>query len=118
MANGSSSGYDSSGNVRYFNDSVMGNWVYNYDSLNRLTSGNAANGPYAGDATCWSYDSFGNRLSQSVSTTPCSSSPPSTFAANFGSNNQISSVTTPSSTSVAYDADGNMTNDGKLLLCL
>jgi len=107
-----SSGYAANGNVNYLNDSVMGNWVYNYDNLNRLTSGTASGGPYNGGYTCWSYDSFGNRTSQSVSTTPCNANPPATFAASYSANNQISSVSAPTSTTIAYDAAGNVTNDG------
>jgi RHS repeat-associated protein len=111
-ATGGTSGYQPNGNVQNLNDSIMGNWTYGYDNLNRLTSGIASGGPYDGDSTCWSYDSFGNRTSQSVSAIPCNANPPATFAATYSANNQINSVTTPVSTAIAYDTAGNVTDDG------
>jgi hypothetical protein len=73
----------------------MGAWNFNYDSLNRLvasqnTAASSATPQFAGNYGCWSYDrgprrqvfvagvedSFGNRLSQAISTTPCGSNPP------------------------------------------
>jgi len=104
------SGYDPTGNVLNLNDSVMGNWTYGYDSLNRLVTGLAANGQYAGQSTCWSYDSFGNRTFQSVSTTPCGSSPTPTLSAQYNANNQISSSSAPSA--VTYDGAGDVLTDG------
>ena len=106
--------YDAASNLQTLNDSVMGNWSYagGYDSLNRLVSGSASSGPYANQYTCWSYDSFGNRKSQSVSTTPCTGNPPATFSALYSANNQISSVSAPAGMSITYDAAGNITNDG------
>jgi RHS repeat-associated protein len=111
-SSGGTSGYQANGNVQTLADSVMGNWTYGYDNLNRLTSGAASGGAYNGGFTCWTYDSFGNRLSQSVSATPCASNPPATFAASYSANNRISSVTAPPSTVIAYDAAGNVTSDG------
>ena len=114
IANGSGSGYQPNGNVQNLSDSVMGNWTYGYDSLNRLISGTVSGEAYSGESTCWSYDSFGNRLSQSVSSTACGSNPSSTFAATYSAANQISSVTTPSGRNITYDPSGvgNMTSDG------
>ena len=105
-------GYDANGNVLNMTDQVMGSWAYGYDSLNRLTSGVASTGAYTGTSTCWSYDAFGNRKSQSVSSTPCSSSPPKTFSANFGVNNRITAVTSTPAITISYDGAGNVTNDG------
>jgi RHS repeat-associated protein len=106
-------GYDVGGNLTSMADSVMGTWSYSgYDIFNRLTSGSSTNGPYAGQYACWSYDAFGNRTSQAVSTTPCASSPPTTFAATYSVNNQISSVTSPTNVTISYDAAGNTTYDG------
>jgi RHS repeat-associated protein len=65
----STSGYDGVGNVLKYQDSVMGTWNFSYDPLNRLANGNATSGdfstqlPYA----CWSYDNYGNRLQQEMS---------------------------------------------------
>jgi len=51
----------------------MGDWLYGYDTRNRLTgSQNAlATGiasQYAGQYGCWNYDPFGNRTQESNST--------------------------------------------------
>ena len=56
---------------------------------------------------CWSYDVYGNRLSESMSTTACSSSPPKLSWATFNwSNNQmVTSSYAPGR--VGYDASGN-----------
>jgi len=109
-------GYDGTGNVTSLSDSVMGSWSYanGYDGLNRLVAGSASSGPYAGQYLCWSYDNFGNRTSQSVSTTPCGSSPPTTFAATYSANNQISTVSSPAGLSIGYEpsGSGNIINDG------
>ena len=65
--------YQPNGSVSGVSDSVMGTWTYGYDGLNRLTSGQALVGRVVCRPVhvCWSYDSFGNRLSQSLSATPC-----------------------------------------------
>ena len=116
-------GYDAVGNVTTLNDSVMGNWSYanGYDKLNRLVSGQASTGPYAGQYLCWSYDNFGNRTNQSISNqafvttgSPCQAVTGASLTAtvlSYGTNNQISSVTSPALT-VAYDGGGNVKNDG------
>lgn len=117
--------YDYVGNVVGVADSVMGMSAYGYDGLNRLTSDQisaAASGPYAGQNTCWSYDSFGNRTHQSFSNQPfvnslgqpCQAAPGASLidtAASYSTNNQISSLSTVS-TAVVYDAAGNITYDG------
>lgn len=94
----------------------MGNWIYGYDNLNRLVSGQASAGqgasPYTGQYACWSYDSFGNRTFQAVSTIPCNSSPTSTFSAQYNANNQISSSSAPAPAAVSYDSAGDVLTDG------
>ena len=81
--------------------------TYTYDALYRMT--NAAT---AGSASfpAWglgeSYDRYGNRLSQSI-TSGCTgiSCPTNTVTISASNNNQLASP-------YAYDASGNMTNDG------
>lgn len=41
-------GYDGAGNVMSYNDSVMGNWTFGYDTLNRLTGATVTAGNHAG----------------------------------------------------------------------
>jgi RHS repeat-associated protein len=63
--------YDGVGNVINYSDSVMGNWGFIYDSLNRLEAANPSSGSYNGQFLCWAYDSFGNRTAESLQTTAC-----------------------------------------------
>jgi RHS repeat-associated protein len=94
----------------------MGNWTYQYDVLNRLTSGAASTGTYASQNACWSYDDFGNRTIESVQTGACSTA--GTFASTmvFNAANQLSGVIPPgggsqSPSSLLYDAAGDVTSD-------
>jgi len=103
---GSTAGYSASieyapnGNVTIANDSVNGNWIYGYDSLNRLTNASSASGLNL----AWSYDSFGNRWSQTASGSSGSAPQPSfTFT---GNNNR-----TDPSNGLVYDAGGNVQVD-------
>lgn len=81
------------GNVTSSNDSVNGNWAYGYDDFNRLTT---ASKP--GMAFTYDYDRFGNRWHQNG---------PYISSLGFDANNRIASGST-----VAYDAAGNVINDG------
>jgi RHS repeat-associated protein len=106
------SSYQPNGNVQAFTDSVNGFWSnIHYDNLNRLT---AATQSVTGQPTqylCWTYDSFGNRLSQTVGTNPCnvSSPPPPTSSVLYSSLNQ-ELFTGPTHTVDCFDALGNYLN--------
>jgi len=65
-------GYAANGNILAYSGSVMGDWAYTYDTLNRLSTAVAVVGPYAGQYGCWGYDSCGNRELESLQTSPCS----------------------------------------------
>jgi RHS repeat-associated protein len=98
-------GYTANGNVLLSSDSVMGDWQYNYDTLNRLTLATAgANVPaaYANSHGCWNYDAFGNRTQESYQTTPCYSF---SNPALYNSNNQVAN-------GFSYDVAGDVTGDG------
>ena len=95
-------------------DSVMGDWLYNYDTLNRLTSTQNALATsiapqYAGQYGCWSYDPFGNRKQEAYSTatsTPCAT----------GANDNVLTTTRTynslnQDTGFQYDAAGNVIQD-------
>jgi RHS repeat-associated protein len=111
---GSSSGYDSVGNLKYYQDSVMGNWNYGFDTLNRLTAAqNTAtqvpSAQFAGAYGCWTYDGFGNREEEAYSNataTPCM---------NGANDNLQLTITTPTAsnqvTNFTYDLAGNVRND-------
>ena len=98
--------YAANGNLLGYTDSMMGTWGFVYDNLNRLTAGSASSGTFQGDADCFSYDSFGNRLSGTFSANPCPATPlqvPSPV------NNRISGL--------GYSASGNVTGgDGNYYL--
>jgi RHS repeat-associated protein len=109
-------GYDVNGNVLSVADSVMGQWNYGYDNLNRLSSGSAVTSTapgipntFAGVQPSWSYDAFGNRTAETWGGTGSATVPTSSSAAYAAPNNEISfsSMGTPT-----YDAAGNVTVDG------
>ena len=117
-----SDSYDHVGNMVGSNDLVMGSGTFTPDTLNRLSS--ATNLPVSSSATnyyCWSYDSFGNRSLQGVSTAAFASGPPACTPqssasyegvwAHIASNNRFSN-TQQAMAGVAYDGAGNILNDG------
>lgn len=112
-----SGGYDPGGNISTMTDSVMGNWNYGYDTLNRLITGESETGPYAGYSWCWSYDSFGNRTAESYQTTACPSPETSvtataTATAGYYANNQVQWTTVNSAANgFRYDVAGNVIDD-------
>ena len=89
----SGNGYSGNGDVLSSQDSVNGNWTYQYDDFNRVVTANASSGPMNGTAMTWTYDRFGNRWSQ-TGASPLSQ----TYT---GHNNRIDGAT--------YDPAGNMT---------
>jgi len=105
--------YDATGNVQSYSDSVMGNWTFNYDSLNRLQTGNASTGPYSSQHVCWAYDSFGNRTAQSIQTAACPTSEASVAATTtYSSANRVTGTSVNSATTgFSYDNAGDVTND-------
>lgn len=101
--NNGDSGYAPNGNIIAYSDSVNGSWSnIGYDGVNRLTTATqAVNGGTR--YLCWNYDSFGNRLTQVVSSSPCNNPAP---AVSYNANNQIQGL------GQQYDAAGNVTSDG------
>jgi len=89
---------------------VVGTWTFNYDTLNRpLTA--TVGAQYA----CWLYDNFGNRTSESFSTTACNSNPPQLSWAHYNvsnSNRMDSTMQNSAQGTNGYDAAGNVTFDG------
>ena len=77
--------------------------MFTYDAMGRLTRGQTANttSPNTWDIT-WGYDRYGNRMSQ---TETAGTLADTNSNLTFNSNNQITG-------GFAYDASGNMTNDG------
>jgi RHS repeat-associated protein len=94
--------YAPNGDVLTVSDSVNGNWVYAYDSFNRLSCSNlnsngSCSSPTSGNPTySYTYDRYGNRWQQNG---------PSTMLLSFtNSQNQMDGY--------SYDAAGNLLNDG------
>jgi RHS repeat-associated protein len=81
-------------------DSANGTWAYSYDAFNRLTSATASTGTYSGMTLHWTYDRYGNRLTQSA--TGSNSTPVTQSTYSFASN-QISGF--------CYDSAGNLLDE-------
>jgi RHS repeat-associated protein len=110
-------GYDLNGNLLSVTDSVMGQWNYRYDNLNRLASGEAVlssapgvSNPYATSQgvvqALWSYDPFGNRTAENWGGSGSYNVPASTTANFTAATNQLAG------TQYTYDAAGDVTYDG------
>ncbi len=111
-----SGGYAPNSNLVDYSDSATGTWHMHYDSLNRVDTGNATAGVYQNLGLTWQYDSFGNRLNQTLSGTSSALLPSTTTSsATYNPKNQMitSSLATASPT---YDAAGNMTDEGRYKL--
>jgi len=109
--------------------SVMGDWYFTYDAVDRLTSATpdiTAPTKYLNNYACWTYDAYGNRTQETFSTTPCASITQQTpgvlttyiqQANGAPLNNRISSSTlspnTLAANSYVYDANGNTLYDGR-----
>jgi RHS repeat-associated protein len=123
--------YDPVGNLLSYTDLVMGtfnfttsNGASGYDTLNRLSAGTLTPPGGAAQYFCWSYDSFGNRTDQASSSQPFTNAADSRFCQLAGSASQLSNswatyngnnqfvATSQAVGGVAYDASGNVLNDG------
>jgi RHS repeat-associated protein len=112
-------GYAPNGNLLSVADSVTGTWNYQYDNLNRVVTGTASAGSYAGAQMSWSYDPFGNRQSESVGGTiqstsgPTPTMPSASTASYTAASNQVSSSSQNNGAGFLYDTAGNVLNDGQ-----
>ncbi len=97
--------YDSVGNVKNLNDTVIGGATAYYDHMNRLQSIQYSSGTCNGLVDTWIYSVFGNRFSETFSGS-AGCSVPNSPALTFNSNSQITN------NGYVYDASGNVTSDG------
>ena len=93
-------------------DSVMGTSAFSYDNLNRLAAAQATAGPNQGLQESWSYDSFGNRLTETFSGTAQIPVPGNT-SATYNLHNQVSSTSLMLGGPLDYDAAGNVIEDNQ-----
>src|SRR5271157_1402301 len=81
-------------------------------AVNSLGCGQCAQ-PQAGINGCWTYDAFGNRTMEAMSTTACMNNPaPLTWANLSPANNNQLAGTSQAPGGVSYDASGDVLNDG------
>jgi RHS repeat-associated protein len=114
-----SGGYSPNGNLLAHSDSVMGDWTFQYDTLNRLTvMAPSINAPVAfkGYLGCYAYDAFGNRTINASPNTGCTSFPASNYSV-YNARNQLTTFKTvqangQTNATLTYDAAGNVANDG------
>jgi len=66
---GGASGYAANGNLVSYTDLMDGGWTLNYDNVNRVSSATATSGVWNNLTLSWTYDSFGNRKTQTPSGT-------------------------------------------------
>lgn len=114
-------GYAPNGNLLAHSDSVMGDWAFQYDTLNRLTvAAPADNAPssFVSRLGCFAYDGFGNRTLEVYTITADCSSAIATRAT-YNTQNQVTYVsqTAPVAYSApsgfTYDLAGNVIADGQ-----
>jgi RHS repeat-associated protein len=112
--------YAPNSNVATVTDSVIGNWTYTYDTLDRVTSATASTAgvgtPWGTYKTqCWTYDSFGNRTGEGEMAKAVACPNPVTGAdhsswAEYNTSNQLTANSMVAK--FIYDDAGNTLNDG------
>ena len=125
-------GYNAVGNLTSYSDTINGAWTMVNDPLGRTVTAASTSGLFSGISLAEQYDSFGNRLSQQVSSSGSSQAfvPQSTWAAfdtsgsvtcpYSGSNrlcaSSIAAGGLPTDASLGmtagYDGAGNLISDG------
>ncbi|HEY2019269.1 MAG TPA: hypothetical protein VGH38_37435, partial [Bryobacteraceae bacterium] len=103
---GGASGYAANGNLVSYTDLMDGGWTLNYDNVNRVSSAVATSGVWNNLTLSWTYDSFGNRKTQTPSGTNIMAPVPQAQTLNYPSQNRISNYG-----SGGYDGAGNVKND-------
>jgi hypothetical protein len=90
----------------------MGDWAFQYDALNRLTSAVPAfNVPTSLQNLmgCYGYDGFGNRTLAGMTGTDCNGGNPGT--ATYNASNQVAFVQKTAPMGYAYDQSGDVNSD-------
>ena len=114
-------GFAPNGNVLSVTDSIMGQWNYTYDYLNRLKGGSAVTSTapgvlnnFAGTLGAWTYDAFGNRTGETWSGSSGTYVPGTTSVAYApsGTTPTTNQIYSSNGTQFQYDAAGDVTYDG------
>ena len=114
-------GYAPNGNILAHSDMIMGDWIFTYDAVDRLTSAvpsYTTQSQYSGKIGCWTHDAYGNRTMEAFSTAACNANPtPQVLTTYNAANSQVvNSTVSPNTVSgvgtFIYDASGNTLYDG------
>jgi len=89
-------------------DSVNGTWSHYRDEYNRLVESDSNSGPFANLAAKWSYDIYGNRVSQTGTSLPGTSG----YSGSLTQANFSYSTPTNRIDGYCYDAVGNVLDTG------
>ncbi len=100
------SGYTANGNLLSYTDLMNGGWSLNYDNVNRVSTATATSGVWNNLTLSWTYDSFGNRETQTPSGQNITAPVPQAQTLSYPSQNRISNYGVN-----GYDAAGNVLYD-------
>jgi RHS repeat-associated protein len=106
IGSGGASGYAANGNLVAYTDLMNGGWSLNYDNVNRVSSATATSGAWNNLTLSWTYDSFGNRKTQTPSGQNIAAPVPQAQTFSYPSQNRISNYGVN-----GYDVAGNVLND-------
>jgi RHS repeat-associated protein len=111
IGSGGASGYAANGNLVSYTDSMNGGlmndgWSLTYDNVNRVSTAMATSGVWNNLTLSWSYDSFGNRETQTPTGQNIAAPVPQAQTLNYPSQNRISNYGAN-----GYDGAGNVKND-------
>lgn len=99
--------YYPNGNLQTLSDTVIGNWSYGYDDLNRLSTANASSGVVNTLGITFPYDRYGNRWTVQYSGNPQQPLFSPTSTTFTGNNNRVDQIASAN----GYDASGNVVYD-------
>jgi RHS repeat-associated protein len=106
IGSGGASGYAANGNLVSYTDLMNGGWSLSYDNVNRVSAATATSGVWNNLTLSWTYDSFGNRKTQTPSGQNIAAPVPQAQTLNYPSQNRISNYGIS-----GYDAAGNVLYD-------
>jgi RHS repeat-associated protein len=100
------SGYAANGNLVSYTDLMDGGWSLTYDNVNRVSTAVATSGVWDNLTLSWTYDSFGNRKTQTPSGKNIAAPVPEAQTLSYPSENRISNYGAS-----GYDGAGNVIYD-------